>query len=300
VFSRGDEETHGPVDVHHAIESSLRMGWNEIRHRARLVKDFGTVAAVDANESRLGQVFLNLVINAAQALPEGDASRNEIRIKTYTDARGRVVIDVIDTGPGIPPEVKTRLFTPFFTTKPIGQGTGLGLSICQRIITNLGGEISLESEMGVGTTVRIVLPAADLGAPATVAVTAGPPRKATRRGRVLVIDDEPMVALAVRRTLQGDHDVTTSPSATEARGLIDSGLTFDVILCDLMMPHVTGMDFFQMLSVKWPAQAERVIFLTGGAFTPRARSFLDQTANQRLEKPFDPPNLRALVNDWVR
>ena len=300
VFSRGDEDTHGPVDVHRAIESSLRMGWNEIRHRARLVKDFGTVPPVDANESRLGQVFLNLVINAAQALPEGDANRNEIRIKTYTDPRGRVVIDVVDTGPGIPPEVKSRLFTPFFTTKPIGQGTGLGLSICQRIITNLGGEISLESEMGVGTTVRIVLPRAALDAPVAAAVTTGAARKPTRRGRILVIDDEPLVALAVRRTLQGDHDITTSSSATEARRLIDSGDTYDVILCDLMMPQVTGMDFFQMLSAKWPEQAERVIFLTGGAFTPRARSFLDQTANQRVEKPFDPANLRALVNDRVR
>jgi len=300
VFSRGDEETRGPVDVHRAIESSLRMGWNEIRHRARLVKDFGTVPPVNANDSRLGQVFLNLVINAAQALPDSDANRNEIRIKTSTDSRGRVVIEVVDTGPGIPAEVKKRLFTPFFTTKPIGQGTGLGLSICQRIITNLGGEISLESEMGVGTTVRIVLPAAVLDAPAAAPATAATARKASRRGRILVIDDEPLVALAVRRTLQGEHDVTTSPSATEARRLIESGLNFDVILCDLMMPQVTGMDFFEMLSGHAPAQAERVIFLTGGAFTPRARNFLDQTPNQRLEKPFDPPNLRAIVNDRVR
>jgi PAS domain S-box-containing protein len=298
VFSRGDEEVRGPVDVRRALESSLRMGWNEIRHRARLVKDFAPVPPVDANESRLGQVFLNLVVNAAQAIPEGQSDRNEIRVKTYTDAQGRAVIEVVDTGPGIPADVMKRLFTPFFTTKPIGQGTGLGLSICQRIITALDGEITLSSELGHGTTARVVLPAAKVPATAAAEEHAAA-KRAGRRGQILVIDDEPMVALAVRRTLQGEHDVTICHSATEALRLIDSGLKFDVILCDLMMPQVTGIDFFHTLSQRAPEQAARTIFLTGGAFTPRARAFLDETTNQRLEKPFDPQNLRAVVNHSV-
>src|SRR5262249_1517035 len=238
VFSRGDEEVRGPVDVRRALESSLRMGWNEIRHRARLVKDFAPVPQVDANESRVGQVFLNLVVNAAQAIPEGQTDRHEIRAKTYTDPEGRAVIEICDTGPGIPPDVMKRLFTPFFTTKPVGQGTGLGLSICQRIITALGGEITLHSEVGHGTTARVVLPAAKLVGPLPAAA-ATDARKAGRRGQVLVIDDEPMVALAVRRTLQSEHDVTICQSATEALRLLDSGIKFDVILCDLMMPQVT-------------------------------------------------------------
>ncbi len=299
VFSRGDEEVRGPVDVRRALESSLRMGWNEIRHRARLVKDFAPVPQVDANESRLGQVFLNLVVNAAQAIPEGQTDRNEIRVKTFTDPQGRAVIDISDTGPGIAPDVMKRLFTPFFTTKPVGQGTGLGLSICQRIVTTLGGEITLSSEVGQGTTARVVLPAAKLLEPTATAASPDA-HNAARRGHVLVIDDEPMVALAVRRTLQSEHDVTMCQSATEALRLVDSGIKFDVILCDLMMPQVTGIDFFRIVSQRAPEQAARVIFLTGGAFTPRARAFLDETGNQRMEKPFDPQNLRAVVNHRIR
>jgi len=298
IFSRSEEDRTGPVDVERVMESTLRMASNEIRHRARLVTSYAKTAAVEASESRLGQVFLNLVINAAQAIDEGRAEDNEIRIKT-SRVRDRVVVEIADTGAGMSPEVLSRLFTPFFTTKPIGVGTGLGLSICHRIITGFGGSIEVASEPGKGTVFRIML-RPSRGGLEEVRAEAAPEPRAQRRGRVLVVDDEPMVATAVQRTLHREHDVVAVGSATEALARIGAGERFDVILCDLMMPQMTGMDLHDELRRVAPEQVARMIFLTGGAFTAGARAFLDQTPNLCLEKPFDTRQLRALINDRVR
>jgi PAS domain S-box-containing protein len=298
TFSRAEEEHRGAIDTQRVLESTLRMAWNEIRHRARLVKSYGRVPHVDANESRLGQVFLNLIINAAQAIPEGRADTNEIRVTTSTDCAGRVVVEVRDTGPGIPPETLKNLFTPFFTTKPAGVGTGLGLVICQRIVTALGGEIGVESQVGVGTAFRVVLPAARGEEKEELSVQLS--RPATRRGRVLLIDDDQMIGGAVRRTLSEEHDVQVFADAKEALECIVAGARFDVILCDMMMPVVTGMDFYNRLLDAVREQAERVVFLTGGAFTVRTREFLDRVPNACMEKPFKLKNLRSLVNERVR
>ena len=137
------------------------MASNEIRHRARLIRDYADVTAVNGNESRLGQVFLNLIVNAAHAIPEGRAEANEIRIVTRMEASNRVVIEVHDTGSGIPIDVIPHIFDAFFTTKSATIGTGLGLAICRRIIAEHDGEISVESRVGAGTVFRTLLPAAD-------------------------------------------------------------------------------------------------------------------------------------------
>ncbi|HMG53600.1 MAG TPA: ATP-binding protein, partial [Kofleriaceae bacterium] len=160
IFSRGEEDRHGPVDVEHVLESTLRMAWNELRHRAKLIKNYTKVPMVDAHESRLGQMFLNLIINAAHAIPAGNYEANEIRISTSVDHAGRVVVDIRDTGTGIPVDVRPRLFTPFFSTKPVGVGTGLGLAISHRIITQFGGTITYDTEVGKGTEFHITLPVA--------------------------------------------------------------------------------------------------------------------------------------------
>ena len=298
IFSRGEDEKRGPVDVERVMESTLRMAWNEIRHRARLVKNYGRVPLVEASEARLGQVFLNLLVNAAQAIAEGRAEQNEIRLCTRTED-SRVVIEISDTGPGIAPEVMSRLFTPFVTTKPVGVGTGLGLSICHRIVTESGGQISVESTLGKGTVFKIFLPCArsEIDIPKRSALSVGTAR---RRGQILVVDDEVMVARSIRRAIGPEHDVTAMERADEALERIVAGERFDVILCDLMMPEMTGMDLHARLLEVAPEQATATIFLTGGAFTPGAREFLSQTPNQRIEKPFDSLHLRALINDRIR
>jgi CheY-like chemotaxis protein/anti-sigma regulatory factor (Ser/Thr protein kinase) len=298
VFSRGEDEQPGPVDVEHVMESTLRMAWNEIRHRARLVKHYARVPPVEASEARLGQVFLNLIMNAAQAMTEDLASTNEIRISTSVQGQ-RVQVEVSDTGSGIDPDVMKRLFTPFVTTKPVGVGTGLGLSICHRIVTSFGGEISVESKVGKGTRFRVTLPFAR--EPLATTTRAAPASSAARRrGRILVVDDEPLVAKVVSRSLAANHEVIGLERSTEALALVRGGERFDVILCDLMMPEMSGIDFYKALYEFAPEQAGVVVFLTGGAFTPRARRFLDEVPNRWLEKPFDPAQLISLVNSSVK
>jgi signal transduction histidine kinase len=300
IFSRApDEERRGPVDVRQVLESSLRMAWNEIRHRARLVKEYASVPPVDANEARLGQVFLNLVVNAAQAIPEGDAEHNAIRVTTDLDEGGRVRVEVRDTGAGIPPENLGRIFDAYFTTKPLGVGMGLGLSICHRIVRGLGGEIEVDSVVGVGTVVRVLLPRASAAVEAPPA-EAPPAGAAARRGRLLIVDDEVMFAKAVARSLRDEHDVAVAASAGDALARVRAGERYDVIVCDLMMPQMTGMELHAEVVRVAPEQAARIVFVTGGAFTAGARAFLDAVPNQRLEKPFESQQLRAVLNDRIR
>ncbi|QRN98101.1 response regulator [Archangium violaceum] len=303
TFSRGDEEARGPVDLNAVLDSAAKLAGNELTPRARLEKEYADSAWVDGNESRLAQVFLNLIINAAQALPEGQAARNEVRLVTRREGE-RVVAEVRDTGCGIPPEVLGRIFDPFFTTKPVGVGTGLGLALCHRYITAMGGEITVESEPGKGTVVRVTLKVA-------VAPVAQPQQGvrpvqqeqegARVRGRVMIVDDDVMVSSAVRRTLAREHDVEVVTNSRQALELLKGpkGQQLDVILCDLMMPDLTGMDLHAELTAAAPEVARRMVFLTGGAFTPAARAFMDQVQNARVDKPFDPQKLREQVRDWV-
>ncbi|HVO31302.1 MAG TPA: ATP-binding protein, partial [bacterium] len=298
IFSRTDEQKRGAVDVKHVLESALRMTWNEIRHRAEVVREYSDVPFVEGNEARLGQVFLNLLMNSAQAIPDGRADHNRIRIATRLESPGRVLIEVEDTGSGIPEDVIARMYDPFFTTKPVGVGTGLGLAVSHRIITALGGEISCESTVGKGTRFRIVLPVAK-----SQTLEAAPARPATptaRRGRILVVDDERSLGLAIRRMLAGDHKVDVTTSAREAIERVQRGEHFDVILCDLMMPEVTGMDVCDELTRTVPDQAAKIIFMTGGAFTQTAQEFFERVPNLRVEKPFDLAALRAVIAQVIQ
>jgi CheY-like chemotaxis protein len=243
-------------------------------------------------------VFLNLIVNAVQAMEEGHAGQNTITVSTGLDARGRVEVEVRDTGSGMSQEVLGHLFTPFYTTKPVGVGTGLGLSICNRIVQALGGEMAVESEVGKGSSFRVFLPATD----ATTAV-----RKSSRvrrpiaalAARILAIDDEPIVGTALRRVLGKDNEVVTETGARKALERIRAGEHFDLILCDLMMPDMTGVDFYEELRTFAPERASEIVFMTGGAFTPKARAFLDKVSNERLEKPFDMATLKTLVHDHL-
>jgi len=163
AFSRSDDITVKPVDVRVPLDAALKLVMNEIRHRARLIKDYRDPPLVMANEGRLGQVFLNLITNAVQAISEGDAQAHEIRVSATSDDAGDLVVELSDTGEGIPPHLLGRIFEPYFSTKPVGQGTGLGLSISHSIISSFDGKITVVSEVGRGTTFRVVLPAARQG-----------------------------------------------------------------------------------------------------------------------------------------
>jgi CheY-like chemotaxis protein len=242
-------------------------------------------------------VFLNLLINAAQAIPEGAEASNEIRVSTATDAAGRAVVAVRDTGKGMTRDVRERIFEPFFTTKPTDEGTGLGLAISHQIVAALGGEIVVVSEPGQGSELSVVLPAAR-PAPITGPIPVVP-EPSTRRGRVLIVDDEPVIVRTLSRVLKAEHDITVADDSRDALARIAAGERFDVILCDLMMPEMSGMALHAELMRLDPEVAQRMVFLTGGASTPSAREFVARVPNVILEKPFSAADLNALLRQRV-
>jgi signal transduction histidine kinase len=154
-LSRGDPVSSQPLDLHEVLETSIHLVQGKVCSRAQLVRDYGTLPQVQGNAVQLAQVFVNLLVNAAQAMSQGGG---EIRLTTRVQDGSRVVVEVRDTGCGIAPENLERIFEPFFTTKPAGEGTGLGLPISHEILRALGGELSVESTVGVGTTFRVLLP----------------------------------------------------------------------------------------------------------------------------------------------
>ena len=286
------ESTRGPVNVRRVMESSISMAWNQLRHRARLTRRFERVPVVFGDENRLGQVFLNLLVNAAQALPDEHMEQNEV-IVTIRAENGQVMIEVEDTGKGMSPEELSRAFEPFYSTKPRGVGSGIGLSICRSIVTDMGGEIACESRRGLGTKFLVQLPAQE-----AVVHTTLPPRidlPELPSSRVLVIDDEPALCTVVRRVLRGKHEVVGLGDAREALKLLERDSAFDVIICDMMMPHMSGIDFFEALGGKFPGLRSRVIFMTGGAFHAPTQQFLRVTSNPLLDKPFETRALHEAI-----
>jgi CheY-like chemotaxis protein/two-component sensor histidine kinase len=298
AFARQDENRAEPTDVRAALERAIEMTDNAIRHRARLVRNLENVPLVFANELGLSQVFVNLLLNAAQAIPEGHHDANEIRVRAWHDEKkSAVVVSVEDTGSGIAPEAKSRIFEPFFTTKPIGVGTGLGLSICHGIVHGFGGSIEVDSSIGKGTTFRVRLPASGRALASERPARARP--ALLDKGRLLIIDDNVNVARSFAILLD-DHDVEICTEARLAANRILAGERFDIIFCDLMMPEMTGMDFYAVIAKKVPEQATRIAFVTGGAFTPAAREFVAKIPHAILEKPFDRDALDAILTTYLK
>jgi CheY-like chemotaxis protein len=197
------------------------------------------------------------------------------------------------------PEVQARIFEPFFTTKPIGVGTGLGLSTCHYIVTSMGGQITAANRAtGRGAVFRVTLP----GASAPGVVSAPEPtasiRSTSRRAKILVVDDERPVCTALVRLLR-EHEVTAVASAREALQLLTDDSTFDVIFSDLMMPEMSGVELYEEIVRRRPDLVPRVVFMTGGAFTPQVNQFLEQTTNPWLEKPFAVSAVRAMIDHIV-
>lgn len=299
LLARGDPGKRELVDVDATLEESVAMASNVIRYRARVTRELGGVGAVLGNPSQLAQVFVNLLLNAAHALPEERAEQNEIRVTTRRDG-DRITIAIADNGAGIPEELQTRIFEPFFTTKDVGGGLGLGLSISAGLVEAMGGEISVRSRVAEGSVFEIVLPAAGAQAPRPPTVrpepAATPAREPLARPRVLIVDDEPALGRSLARVLSPDYEVTVLTSGRAAiEALVDRRLAVDVILCDLMMPAITGADVHAAVLAQRPELEGRFIFMTGGAFTPRGREFLETVRAPVLDKPFESANVRALV-----
>jgi two-component system, cell cycle sensor histidine kinase and response regulator CckA len=294
TFSRIEDVEMSLVSLNTAIDQAAVMAVNEIRFRATLVKDLGDVPSVLASEGKLAQVFLNLLVNAAHSIDEGDPGDNLITIRSWA-SDGKVFAEVSDTGCGIPKADEERIFEPFFTTKKGGMGSGLGLPICRTILSRFAGTIGVHSAPGGGSRFLVCLPsdrATPRAEPAAPAVAAA---SEPLRGRILIVDDEPAIRSTMQHLLEEEHDVVTTASGLEARALLERDRDFDLVLCDLMMPQMSGMELHAWLATHDPLLAKQMVFMSGGAFTPKAMSYLARVDNLRLEKPFDMLTLMRLV-----
>jgi signal transduction histidine kinase len=290
---QGDDRVE-PIDVEHTLNWAIGVTMAEIRHRARLVKNVEKISPVRGDEARLGQVFVNVLLNAAQAIEPGNALENEIVVNAR-EHDGQVIVEVIDSGVGIPEENLTKIFDPFFTTKPRGIGTGLGLSICHEIIASMRGSLTAENAPPRGAKFVVQIPALS-AYQSQVAMTqrrAKSTRPPARSGRILIIDDESLAAKALGRMLR-EHKVELADHApTGLRLAIEN--EYDVIFCDLMMPELSGMAVHAAVQRENPQAAERMVFITGGTFTEEARNFATHHAARCLFKPFDSALVKGAV-----
>jgi PAS domain S-box-containing protein len=292
TYGQYEDVAVGPVDLERAIDSAERIVAHELRSRVRVVKDCSGLPAVLGAYTRLEQVFVNLLLNATHAMPDGKAD-GQISIRARAGKR-EVVVEVIDNGTGISAELLPRIFEPFFTTKPSTAGSGLGLSICRDIVTRLGGDISATSEPGRGTTMRIVVPRASDGAGGNI--TTPPPFLAPGRRRILVIDDEPLIVSMVIDILKEKHDVVGETNPERGLGRILSDVDFDLVMCDLMMPGMSGMEIYAQVARERPGLERRFVFVTAGPYTGQAQAFLAGVPNARLIKPLSASELQLLVH----
>ncbi|HEY6034653.1 MAG TPA: ATP-binding protein, partial [Kofleriaceae bacterium] len=220
TLARGEVTSREPVDVAAAIETSLQLAAPAFRYKARLVREQVATPPVLANAAQLVQVLVNLLLNAAQALPDRAIELNEIRVATRHQD-GQVIVEVRDNGAGIAAEHLERIFEPFFTTKAVGSGMGLGLSIALGIVRSFGGTLAVRSEPGAGAVFSLSLPAVA----ATVPVPVEPPpavevAPASGRYRVLIVDDEPLITRTLERALERELDVIAVNSAAEALAVL--------------------------------------------------------------------------------
>ncbi|MGN6110358.1 MAG: hybrid sensor histidine kinase/response regulator [Kofleriaceae bacterium] len=291
-LSRPDERSTTAIDLDALVESCVRMASLEIRHRAAVECRYGAPPRVAGNEARLSQVFLNLLINAAQACSVEHRATHAIRIATRGSPDGaHAIVEISDTGRGIEPDVIERIFDAFFTTKPIGVGTGLGLSICHGIVKQHDGTIEVESEPGRGATFRVALPA--MTGPQRAALVAPTATVHTARIRLLVVDDEVSIARSLERMLR-EHDVTVAHSARAALALLER-TRFDVVLSDVMMPDIDGVELYRRACLVEPRYARAFLFMTGGIVQPQVGDELAALGPPTLFKPFTRQQVLAAI-----
>jgi len=273
TFSRADDVSDGRVAFGHVVEIALSMGSGDVERRARIVRDLGPTPDVVGNAARVANLVLHLLIHAARALPDGAPERHRIRVSTFTGPNGGAVLEIAGMGPWV-------------------GGDRSELDLCGEFARSMGGTISI-GDAPDGPSVRVAFPAAPPASAPTSRTLA-----ARSRGRILVVDDEPLVARAVRRLLS-DHDVVVASDGEEALEIC-ARESFDVVLCDVMMPGISGVEVYERLRARDPAWAERFVFVTGGAFAQDIAEALDATGIDRVVKPIDGVRLRDVVAARIR
>jgi two-component system, cell cycle sensor histidine kinase and response regulator CckA len=290
-LARSDGEV-APLDPRGSIRNALELAGHELRARAHVALELEPVPPILVDEGRLTQVIVNLVVNAAQAFATDAPMSNRITVRSRHDHE-RVILEVVDNGSGISPDVLPRIFDPFFTTKPPGVGTGLGLSISHGIVAAMGGQLDCETEVGRGTVFRVSIPIAR-ERPAEVATVS------SATGRALVVDDERTILESLSRTLRKDLGVVeTYDDPRAALAAITRGERFDVVFSDILMPYMTGMELYQSVREIDADQSDRFVFVSGDITRTDIQEFLARVSNERLEKPFSIQNVRGIARRFV-
>jgi PAS domain S-box-containing protein len=280
------------VCVQRPLERALRSTHELLAGHVEVSRAYESVPAVHGSEARLEQLFINLLTNAAHALPKGRAG-NSLSVRIHAISGGRVQVDVQDNGCGIADEHLPRVFDPFFSTRRFSGGTGLGLHIAQKIAHSMSGTLSVTSRLAEGSTFSLVLQAASESASALGEAP-------TQRGVVLIVDDEPLVRAGLAAVIAVDHEVVSVEGGQSALELLAAGQRFDVILCDVSMPGMSGIELHAELSRLSPEHAERMVFITGAVLDPELQAFLAHVPNTLLAKPPEPAALRGAITAQIR
>ncbi|MEO0811570.1 MAG: ATP-binding protein [Myxococcota bacterium] len=296
AFARDEPaEPEESADVTRALELALRLVDSRIKNQGKVVRDFAELPPVAGSTERLSQAFVNLLNNAAQAMAEKRGpGKNSVTVRTRA-VDNWVEVSIRDTGVGIPSEKLREIFNPFYSTKPSNLGSGLGLPISHRIITRAGGDISVESSLGYGTTVYVRLPVQH---PVPRARVVEPLALQEHRTRILVVDEEALLGDRLRSAVP-DARVDAVGSYAQALDRLER-CDFDAIVCDLMMPDLTGAQIFRQVRSERPEMAKRFIFVCGGSLDGESREFLSEAGAQLLHKPFGEDELDAALNAVLR
>jgi signal transduction histidine kinase len=299
-FGRDEDDLAGPVDLSAALDAAERLVAHELRPRGVLVKEYGELPPVVGVARHVEQVFVNLFLNAAHALEEKGEGHVVVRAVVTED---RIVVSVADDGRGIPKELLDTIFEPFFTTRGVGGGTGLGLSVSRDMIIRSGGDLVARSTVGEGATMEVTFVRAAVPASSSHVPVAGvAPGSGAERAplRVLLVDDEPLIVRSLCAML-ADHAAVVAETVPErALERLRSDPRFDAIVCDVMMPGMTGVDLHERVAREMPGVESRFVFITGGTYTARARDYLARVPNARLAKPFDVARLVAEIERVAR
>jgi PAS domain S-box-containing protein len=296
TFSRADDSQAEMIDITRVVDDACAMVFNQIRYRARLVKRSEPIPLIAAFPGRIAQALVNMLTNAVEAIDGGAYDKHRIVVSTRAEG-DYVIVGVSDTGMGVHEDDRDRIFTPGFTTKAHEGGMGLGLSACKRVAQEHGGKLEVHHLPDGGTRFELVLPI-DTGLQAIEQRRESHPTSEVplKRSRLLVVDDDAMVLSALRRRLRRRYDTVTVLGGVEALARLAEDPTFDSIVCDLMMPEIDGKSFYDTIKKEHPHLADRIVFMSGGAFTPRLRKFAASVPNPVLQKPVSREDLESMLS----
>jgi two-component system NtrC family sensor kinase len=302
AFARQQKPEKRGVQINEVIDRVLDLRAYEMRvSNIEVVKKFDqNCSSLFIDEHQLQQVFMNIIINAEQAMLEAHG-RGRLEVTTYCDSERNVIqISFEDNGPGIADENLSRIFNPFFTTKPVGQGTGLGLSISYGIVEEHGGRITAVSREGQGATFTVELPIGMVVASEFVSTPTQQKRISdTDRKRILVVDDEVSIVDLVREALKRKgYDVEIAfDGKTALQKIVED--RFDVIISDVKIPHKSGIDIYKYCKENKPTLAQHFLFLTGDVVAPDSLRFIEENRLPYLSKPFDLKDLVSSVDGFL-